>query len=385
MDQPSVVLLAESDAIVGVDLNDALAQAGYRVLGPAETTAEALGLLEQTRPTLAVIDVQLKDGRCTQLIRQLRERGVPFLVHSGVRQDQRLNSDVRGAPWLTKPALPWDVVALCDELSLSSGAALKDGVAGEHAASVQLIDQTASGSRNPLIAKLEGFTGLSEADRAILGRICAAPHAVPPHTDLAREGDKPEGVILILGGMACRHKALSNGARQISAYLLPGDLCDLDVALLARMDHTITTLSACQVVRIPPNTVADLMQLHPAIARALRMSTLVDEATLREWLLNVGRRSALERIAHLFCELLVRLREVGSAEEDSYALPLTEADLADTTGLSTVHVNRSLQELQRRGLIDLTNGQLKILNLSELRLVGGFQDTYLHLGDRAAA
>ena len=385
MDQPSVVLLAEGDAIVGVDLSDALTQAGYRVLGPAEITAEALNLLEQERPTLAVIDVQLKDGRCTQLIRQLRERGVPFLVHSGVRQDQRLNGDVRGAPWLSKPALPWDVVALCDELSLSSEAVPEDGMAVAPTTSIQLIDRTAAGPRNPLIAKLEGFAALSEADRALLKRISSETRLVASHTDLVREGDKPDGVFLIMEGIACRYKHRASGARQIMAYLLPGDLCDLDVALLNRMDHTITTLSACRVAHIAPETVADILQHYPAVARALRMSTLVDEATLREWLMNVGRRTATERIAHLFCELLVRLRAVGLVTENSYALPLTQADLADTTGLSTVHVNRSLQELRRQGLIELKNRHLTILNLPRLRAVGEFQANYLHLKNRIAA
>jgi CRP-like cAMP-binding protein len=177
----------------------------------------------------------------------------------------------------------------------------------------------------------------------------------------------------------------ANGQRQIMAYLLPGDLCDLDVALLEEMDHTITTFSACKVVRIAPETVANLLQHHPAVARALRMGTLVDEATLREWLLNVGCRSAVERIAHLFCEVFLRLQAVGLATEDSYALPLTQAELGDTTGLSNVHVNRTLQELRRQGLIELRGGRLKILNLPRLRAIAEFKANYLHLGDRADA
>jgi CRP-like cAMP-binding protein len=127
------------------------------------------------------------------------------------------------------------------------------------------------------------------------------------------------------------------------------------------------------------------LQHHPAVARALRMGTLVDEATLREWLLNVGCRSAVERIAHLFCEVLLRLQAVGLASEDSYALPLTQAELGDTTGLSNVHVNRTLQELRRQGLIELKSGRLKILNLPRLRAIAEFKANYLHLGDRAAA
>ncbi|WP_264045652.1 helix-turn-helix domain-containing protein [Methylobacterium flocculans] len=384
LDQPNVVLLAEGDPIVGVDLSDALVQASYRVLGPADTTAEALRLLEQVTPNLAVLVVQLKDGRCTQLIRELRARNVPILVHSGSRQDQRLNGDVRGAPWLTKPAVSWDVIAALDELSLSSAAIARAEPGPEDAPLLRLV-QSADGSRNPLVRKLERFTTLTATDRAMLERISAGTHDVAPHTDLVREGEAPEGVFLVMEGVACRHKHRANGHRQIMAYLLPGDLCDLDAALLKTMDHTITTLSACRVVRIAPPTLAGLLEHHPAIARGLRMNTLVDEATLREWLMNLGGRSPQERIAHLFCELLVRWQTIGLASGQSYLLPLTAADLADTTGLSTVHVNRALQALRHQGVIDLTGGHLTILNLPRLKALGEFRANYLHLGDCAAA
>lgn len=384
MDQPSVVLLAESDAVIGMDLSDALEQAGYRVLGPADTVPEALHLLEQEAPALAVLDVQLKDGRCTQLIRDLRARGVPFVVHSAARQDQRLNGDVRGAPWLTKPAFSWDVIAALDELSLSGTAPADEVPRTDTAMSLRVVPSS-SATRNPLVRKLERFSALSAIDRARLERLSAETRLVGPYTDLVREGDKPEGVFLVMEGMACRHKRRASGHRQIMAYLLPGDLCDLDVALLKAMDHTITTLSACRVAHITPQVLANLLEHHPGIARGLRMSTLVDEATLREWLMNVGGRSAQERIAHLFCELLVRWQAIGLGGENRFALPLTQADLADTTGLSTVHVNRALQALRHQGLIELKGGQLRILNLPRLKAIAEFKDNYLHLGDRAAA
>lgn len=247
------------------------------------------------------------------------------------------------------------------------------------------VNPSVANASSPFICKLEGFAILSDDDRWMLKRISTKPFDVGPDTDLVREGDKPDGVYLIMEGMACRHKRLENGARQIMAYLVPGDLCDLEVALLKRMDHTITTLSACKVVRLAPETVADIVRHHPAIARGLRISTLVDEATLREWLLNVGRRTATQRIAHLFCELYERLVVVGRVQQDSFGLPLTLVDLADTTGLSTVHVNRSMQELCREGLIDFKDGALTICDLPRLRAVAGFKADYLHLGAAAAA
>jgi CRP-like cAMP-binding protein len=238
---------------------------------------------------------------------------------------------------------------------------------------------------NPFVRKLEGFGPLSHAERTLSEQISAGGQMVGPRIDLIREGDAPDGVILIMEGIACRQKHRANGSRQITAYLVPGDACDLDVALLSRMDHTITTLSACRVVRIPSEIVKRVLEDHAAIARSLRLSSLVDEATLREWLVNVGCRSAIERIAHLFCELLMRLQVVGFASEDSYEFPLTQLDLADTVGLSNVHVNRSLQELRRQGMIELKGRTLRILDRQRLRAIAEFSGKYLHLGTRAGA
>ena len=347
-DQPTV-LLTESDPVVGLDLADALEKAGYRVLGPVQTTAEALSLLETQTPSLAVLDPGLADGRSSELAGELHRRGVPFLIHSDHQQAAALGGGFNGVPWLPKPAPPWDVVTLLDELSLSGGEAeVRDPT---RITPVRLVDQTTA-SGNPFVRKLEGFTTLSPADRARLEAISAGARIVPPGTDLVREGDAPDGVVLVMDGFASRHKHRANGARQIMAYLIPGDLGDIDAAHLDRMDHTITTLSACKVVRVAPDSVAELMA-QPAIARGLRKSTLVDAATLREWLVNIGCRSAQERIAHLLCELLVRLQAVGLASENSYELPITQIDLADTTGLSNVHVNRSLQALRRQKLLEL--------------------------------
>ena len=375
-----IVLLTEADPTVGMDLCKTLENAGYLVLGPFATAPEAVAAMERESPTLAILDIVLRDGICSALERQLRQRGIPFLIHSRLKQDDPRAQGFQGVPWLTKPALPEDVVALADELAFLPLAPKNEAATG----SGRLAEPAAS-SGNPLIRKLEGFVDLSEADRAMLEQISADSRSVKSRTDLICEGDTPDGVFLVMEGMACRQKMRADGSRQIMAYLLPGDFCDLDVALLDKMDHSISTLSSCKVVHIPPDTIAELMQRHPQLARAMRMSTLVDEATLREWLMNVGRRSALERIAHLFLELLVRLQVVGLADDGSYALPLTQFELADSTGLSNVHVNRSLQELRRRGLIEFKSGRLTILNLPRLKGIGEFKADYLHLGDRAAA
>ncbi len=247
-----------------------------------------------------------------------------------------------------------------------------------------MTDSRPNAADNPFLRKLERFVDLPEADRAALLKVSSNAYAVRAGTDLIREGDRPAGVFLILDGFTCHYKLRASGTRQIMAYLVSGDACDFDVALLEAMDHSIATLSDCKVLRIALETIRELVQ-RPAISSALRKSMLVDEATLREWLLNVGRRSSIERLAHLFCELHLRLRAVGRADEDRFDLPVTQQDLADTTGMTSVHVNRLLRELRQKGLIELRQKHLTILDLPRLRELAEFRSGYLHLGERAAA
>ena len=202
-----------------------------------------------------------------------------------------------------------------------------------------------------------------------------------PRKDLIREGDEPRDVQLILEGFACRYKLLADGRRQIMAYLLPGDFCDLHIFILRRMDHSIATLSPCRVAAIPRRRILELTE-RPAIARAPWWATLVDEAVLREWLVNIGARPAEERIAHLLCELLLRLRTVGLASGGGYALPITQAEIADTMGLTNVHVNRVLQRLRAEGAITLEERRLVILDVDRLMAFSGFDPNYLHLAER---
>lgn len=229
----------------------------------------------------------------------------------------------------------------------------------------------------PLSRKLQGFGRLEEADAAALAMVEAGTRLVPSGTDLVREGDRPEGMLAITEGFACRYKLRENGARQIMAYLVPGDVCDFDASVLNRMDHTIGTLSTCRVARVAPEASRDL-RARPAVAGGLRMAALVDEAILREWIMNLGRRSAVERLAHLFCELLVRLRAVGLTLGNSYDLPITQLDLADTTGMTSVHVNRSLGELKRAGLIERKGRRLTLSELERLMEMAEFRPNYLH-------
>jgi CRP-like cAMP-binding protein len=237
---------------------------------------------------------------------------------------------------------------------------------------------------NLLSRKLENFAALSLDDKRFLDEVTRTSREVRAREDLISEGDAPGHVHLILEGFACRYKITPGGGRQIIAYLVPGDFCDLHVFILKAMDHAIATLTPCRVVDIPRATVLDMTE-RPALARALWWATLVDEAVAREWLVNIGRREAPERIAHMLCELLFRLRAVGLANGDSYELPITQGELADTVGLSSVHVNRSLQALREAGLISLKDRRLVILDAKRLTEFGGFDPNYLHLAERETA
>ena len=234
---------------------------------------------------------------------------------------------------------------------------------------------------NMLIRKLESFSPLAPNDRGLIDSIIGNPRLVGPHEDLIREGEAPEHVLLITSGFAYRFKLLPDGTRQIFAYLLPGDLCDLHVFILDEMDHSIGTLSDCMVVDIARKDVLRLLE-RPAIARALWWATLVDEGILREALVNMGRRKAEERVAHFLCELLVRLETVGLVSNNAFELPITQTALSDTMSLSTVHINRVLQHLRGRNLITFGGGNVGVLDVEGLKAFSGFDPNYLHLGAR---
>ncbi len=231
----------------------------------------------------------------------------------------------------------------------------------------------------PVIAKLEHGANLTEADRAKLRQIVSTSRQVPGRVTLIREGEEPRGSHLVLEGIACRYKMLPDGSRQILAYLLPGDICNSDVQILDAMDHCIATISECSVADISSDMINDLTQNYPNISRALHWSALADESTLREWLVSMGRRNAIDQLAHLFCELLVRLRAIAMTSEDSYELPLTQEELGDALGLSVVHVNRILHTLREEGLISFKGKLLTILDLERLKQRAGFNPDYLHL------
>lgn len=231
---------------------------------------------------------------------------------------------------------------------------------------------------NRFIHKLLTFGHLSSEAITALEEATEHPKKTPPRKDLIREGDRPGPVFVMLEGWACRYKILPNGTRQVLAYLMPGDCCDLHIGLLAEMDHSIQTVSSALVATIGREKMDALMDAHPDFARAMYITQLVDEGTMRSWITSMGRRTSLERVAHLMCELLVRARNIGLETEPQFTLPLSQIMLADSLGMTPVHLNRVLKELRIAGAMTLKRGHLIITQPETLVQIAGFDANYLH-------
>lgn len=237
---------------------------------------------------------------------------------------------------------------------------------------------TATG--NPLIRKLEQFIRLSSEEKRAIERVAGERvRRLGPREDVIREGDRPRDVNLVLAGWACRYKQLEDGRRQVVAVFVPGDLCDLNVFILREMDHSIGAITPVTIAEIARGRIEEMTLGHPRITQALWWDTLVGAATQREWTVNLGQRTAFERIGHLLCELFLRLRAVGLTDGEACEFPLTQAEIADATGLSTVHVNRTLQELRAAGLVVLKGKVLTLPRLDALMGACLFNPNYLHL------
>ena len=233
---------------------------------------------------------------------------------------------------------------------------------------------------NPLVTKLGKFVRLASADVAMIETVSQRRvRSLEPREDIIREGERPEHLNLILSGWACRYKVLEDGRRQVIAFFLPGDLCDPNVFVLREMDHSIGAITGVTLSEISRDGFEELMLAHPRVQQALWWESLVNAATQREWAVNLGQRDATERIAHLFCELFLRLHSAGLGHDDTVEMPLTQVELGDATGLSAVHVNRTLQDLRRSGLIVLKGRSLSIPDFDALKEAALFNANYLHL------
>lgn len=238
---------------------------------------------------------------------------------------------------------------------------------------------------NRFIEKLQGFASLGAQDVAALAEATSAPRSIGARRDLIREGDQPGPVFVVLEGWACRYKVLPSGTRQVLAFLMPGDSCDLHVGLLAEMDHSIQTITPALVATIDRVKMDVIMDRHRAVAKAMYLAQLVDEGTMRAWITSMGRRASIERVAHLMCELYLRARNIGLITGPRLNLPLSQLLLADSLGMTAVHLNRILKELRLSGAMNLQRGSLEITDPTKLIQIAGFDENYLHRRLRMAA
>jgi CRP-like cAMP-binding protein len=234
-----------------------------------------------------------------------------------------------------------------------------------------------NGLTSRLALRLERYSPLGTEDKQALENEALEVRRYAPRDNLVRQGAPVERIFAIVEGFACRFKLLPDGRRQNTGFMLPGDLCDTRTFSLPFTDHSIAAISTVQVVQLTADAVRRLESI-PALAQALIRSSLVEQSIAREWMINVGYRTSFERLSHLLCELFERLHVVGLTRANACEIPLTQTEIADTLALSAVHVNRTLMELRRTGLVTFQSKQLVIHDYPTLRRAAGFDPSYLY-------
>jgi CRP-like cAMP-binding protein len=229
-----------------------------------------------------------------------------------------------------------------------------------------------------VIRKLARLAHLDESDRRAIQALRTRIETHPAGSVLVKDRARATQCSFLIDGFACRYKETSSGGRQILSFHLPGDALDLQHMFLQRSDHVVQTLSPATVARVAAEDLRALAAERPRIGEALWRDTLVDAAIANEWVVNVGRRTAMARIAHLLCEYALRRTAAGFGPPERFDLPMTQEQIGDATGLTSVHVNRKLHELEAMGVIARDRRDLHIRDLRQLMRIGDFDATYLH-------
>lgn len=240
--------------------------------------------------------------------------------------------------------------------------------------------QGSSTSWNPhdrLIAGLRAVGSLSPEDEAAARQLPLRIQPIGPHTDVLREGDRPTECCLILDGFFVRHKSVAGGHRQILSFHMLGDIPDLECLLLPTVHYSLGSLTPGRVAFIPHAALRQTVLAAPELGDLLWRATLLDASILRAWLVSIGRRPAYQRVAHLFCEVFMRMRALGIAEETGFTLPITQMEMADALGLSAVHINRTLQQLRQDGVIVSHGKYHGFTDWDRLSKAGDFDPGYL--------
>ena len=232
------------------------------------------------------------------------------------------------------------------------------------------------------LKKLRARDVVSAEEEQVIRSLPSQIVEVPADRTVIRHGEELHQSTLLLEGWMARAKDLPTGQRQLAELNVPGDFTDLHGFTLKRLDHDIISITRCRLALVPHERLQSLTERYPHLTRLYWFSTNLDAAIHREWTLSLGRRTAISRMAHLFCELNLRLGIVGLAEDNSFDFPLTQSELSECLGLTSVHVNRTLQELRRAGLVEVHSRRVKILDLKALQAAAEFDDSYLYLENR---
>jgi CRP-like cAMP-binding protein len=231
----------------------------------------------------------------------------------------------------------------------------------------------------PLLRRLRLTADISEQDEQA---ICSLPlrlKEMPAGQVVTRTGDKPSVCCLVVDGFVQRSKVVAESHRQILSFHQPGDIPDLQSLFLPVLDHEIITLGECKLGFISHGPLRELIRNSPKIAEVLWRDTLIDAAIFREWICNVGQRSAVSRFAHLVLEIYTRLATIGRVDGLSFEFPATQVIFAEAIGTSLVHMNRVVQELRKEGLLDFERGWITIHDMERFRSLADFDPLYLHL------
>jgi CRP-like cAMP-binding protein len=202
---------------------------------------------------------------------------------------------------------------------------------------------------------------------------------VAARTDFVRLGEPVDNACLIVKGLAGRFGQNSNGARQITCLHIPGDMADLPSVVSPKSAWGLAALTATTILRISHADLRRVAAKHPGIAEALWRDCVADGSIFSEWVVNVGRRDAISRVAHVFCEMAIRCEEAGQGNRHSFPLPITQTDLADATGMTGVHVNRTLRELNMRSTVELRGGTVTVHDWDEMVRIGDFDAGFMLL------
>lgn len=232
------------------------------------------------------------------------------------------------------------------------------------------------------LMKLRVRDEVSLEEEKVLRRSVAEVRDCPADRVIVKAGGDLKMCTLLLDGLICRYKDLRSGQRQITALHVPGDFLDLHSFTLKRLDQDVMTLIPSRIALVPHEAIKDITENHPHLTRLLWFMTNLDAAIHREWELSLGRRTAIARVAHLFCELHVRLGIIGRAKDTGYDLRLTQGEVSECVGLTPVHTNRVLKELRTEGIAEFRNGRVHIHDLEALRRIADFDPAYLYLERR---